>query len=179
MQQRTSLAHSVALALPALAPVAFGQAAGSAPEELFVLGQRLEETTPQQLAQFGNRLEMFTGEELELAGVNDLSQGLQFHVPGLYVAPKSGPFAYMNCSLHGSRCEDVLWLVDGVRTNNRLYNTTAPLDTIPAHVVERVEVLYGGQGIFYGTQAVSGVVNIVTKSFSNEPTGTVGLGVDP
>ena len=178
MQQRTSLALSVALALPALAPVAFGQAAGSAPEELFVLGQRLEETTPQQLAQFGNRLEMFTGEELELAGVNDLSQGLQFHVPGLYVAPKSGPFDYMNCSLQGSRCEDVLWLVDGVRTNNRLYNTTAPLDTIPAHVVERVEVLYGGQGIFYGTQAVSGVVNIVTKSFSNEPTGTVGLGVD-
>ena len=69
MQQRTSLALSVALALPAVAPVAFGQAAGSAPEELFVLGQRLEETTPQQLAQFGNRLEMFTGEELELAGL--------------------------------------------------------------------------------------------------------------
>jgi vitamin B12 transporter len=178
MQQRNPLALCVALALPALTPVALGQQTDSTPEELYVIGQRLEETTPQRLAQFGNRLEMFTGDELEIAGVNDLSQGLQFHVPGLYVAPKSGPFDYMNCSLQGSRCEDVLWLVDGVRTNNRLYNTTAPLDTIPAHAVERVEVLYGGQGIFYGTQAVSGVVNIVTKSFSNDPTGSFGLGLD-
>ena len=92
-------------------------------------------------------------------------------VPGLYVAPKNGAFDYINCSLQGSRCEDILWLVDGVRTANRLYNTTTPLDTIPASMIERVEVLYGGQGIFYGTQSVAGVVNVVTKSFSGDPTG--------
>ena len=99
-------------------------------------------------------------------------------VPGLYVAPKNGPFDYVNCSLQGSRCEDVLWLVDGVRTANRLYNTTSPLDTIPSNMIERVEVLYGGQGIFYGTQSTAGVVNIVTKSFSNDPSGSVGIGFD-
>jgi vitamin B12 transporter len=99
-------------------------------------------------------------------------------IPGLYVAPKNGPFDYMNCSLQGSRCEDILWLVDGVRISNRLYNTTAPLDTIPAHMLERVEVLYGGQGIFYGTQSVAGVVNVVTRSFSTEPTGGIAIGFD-
>lgn len=172
------LAFSAAAALPALAPPALGQQGETTPEELYVIGQRLEETTPQQLAELGNRLDMVTAAELELGGFDDLAQGLQFHVPALYVAPKSGPFDYMSCSLQGSRCEDVLWLVDGVRTNNRLYNTTAPLDTIPAHQIERVEVLYGGQSIFYGTQAVSGVVNIVTKSFAREPAGGVSMGLD-
>jgi vitamin B12 transporter len=147
-------------------------------EEVFVFGQRLEESIPLDLEQFGSRVEIISLEDLELGGFNDVSQALQMEVPGLYLAPKNGAFDYMDCSLQGSRCQDVLWLVDGVRINNRLYNTTAPLDTLPAHMIERIEVLYGGQGIFYGTQSVAGVVNIVTKRFSGEPDGNVGIGVD-
>jgi len=176
------IATAAALLAVALSPPkASGQAAApasSAPEELYVIGQRLEETTPQELARFGNRLETLSAADLELGGFDDVSQSLQMKVPSLYLAPKNGPFDYMNCALQGSRCEDVLWLVDGVRTNNRLYNTTAPLDTISAHAIERIEVLYGGQGILYGTQSVAGVVNIVTKSFSNDPTGSLALGFD-
>ena len=97
-------------------------------------------------------------------------------VPGLYMAPKNGPFDYFSGSLQGSRSQDILWLVDGIRITNRLYNTTTPLDTIPAHMVERVEVLKGGQGIFYGTQSVAGVVNVVTKSFSQSSEGEASVG---
>jgi len=107
-----------------------------------------------------------------------LSQALQMLVPGLYLAPKNGAFDYMNCSLQGSRCQDILWLIDGVRINNRLYNSTSPLDTVPAHMVERVEVLYGGQGIFYGTQSVGGVVNVVTKEFSEALDAGASIGFD-
>ncbi len=146
-------------------------------EELIVVGS-LEETLPLQLSQYGNRIEVITAEQIDLAGFNDLSQSLQMLVPGLYLAPKNGAFDYMNCSLQGSRCQDILWLIDGVRINNRLYNTTSPLDTVPAHMVERVEVLYGGQGIFYGTQSVGGVVNVVTKAFANETGGAVSMGFD-
>jgi outer membrane cobalamin receptor len=162
----------------AASPSTLAQSAAMPDEEVLVLGRRLEETIPLDLQQFGNRVEFLTADELALGGFNDLSQSLQMKIPGLYVAPKNGPFDYMNCSLQGSRCEDILWLVDGVRINNRLYNTTAPLDTIPAHAIERVEVLYGGQGIFYGTQSVAGVVNVVTRSFSGDPTGGVSLGFD-
>jgi vitamin B12 transporter len=147
-------------------------------EELLVVGRQLEETIPLDLREYGNRVEVITAAEIELAGFNDLSQLLQMKVPGLYLAPKNGAFDYMNCSLQGSRCQDVLWLIDGVRINNRLYNSTSPLDTVPAHIVERVEVLYGGQGIFYGTQSVAGVVNVVTKSFSQKPVGSISIGAD-
>ena len=147
-------------------------------EEVIVLGDRVEETIPLDLQRFGNRVEVITAEELQLGGFNDVAQSLQMKVPGLYLAPKNGAFDYVGCSLQGSRCQDILWLIDGVRINNRLYNSTSPLDTVPAHMVERIEVLYGGQGIFYGTQSVAGVVNVVTKSFSDSPEGRVGLAAD-
>jgi outer membrane cobalamin receptor len=147
-------------------------------EEVIVTGRRLEETIPQELERFGNRLETVDRAAIDLGGFNDLSQTLQMQVPAFYVAPRNGPFDYMNCSLQGSRCEDVLFLVDGVRIANRLYNTTTPLDTIPAHTIDRIEVLYGGQGIFYGTQSVAGVVNIVTSAFTGEPGGSVDIGFD-
>jgi vitamin B12 transporter len=182
MRTTRPLFPRLAPALSVLAAMCAGATAlGQGPgpeEEIIVIGARLEESIPLDLQQFGNRVEIITAQELELGGFNDLGQTLQMKVPGLYLAPKNGAFDYMNCSLQGSRCQDVLWLIDGVRINNRLYNTTGPLDTVPAHMVERVEVLYGGQGIFYGTQSVAGVVNVVTKSFSDEPQGSISLSMD-
>jgi len=108
----------------------------------------------------------------------DVTQGLEALVPGLSLRPKNGPFDYADISLQGSRTADVLWLVDGVRINNRLYGSTPPLDTLPAAMVERVETLEGGQALFYGTSAVAGAVNIVTKSFTDSPDAAVTFGTD-
>ena len=173
-----SLAAMPWLTAAALAAQAPAEEEPALVEEIIVQAERVEETIPLDLRQFGNRVEVITAEELQRGGFNDVAQGLQMTVPGLYLAPKNGAFDYVGCSLQGSRCQDILWLIDGVRINNRLYNSTSPLDTVPAHMVERIEVLYGGQGIFYGTQSVAGVVNIVTKSFSDSQGGRVGLGVD-
>jgi len=147
-------------------------------EEIIVNSSRLEETIPLDLSRYGNRIEIITSEQILESGFIDVTQTLQMMVPGLHIAPKNGPFDYFDASLQGSRSQEILWLIDGVRITNRLYNGTTPLDTVPAHMIERIEVLKGGQGIFYGTQSVGGVVNIVTKSFSDETNGAVGTGVN-
>ena len=147
-------------------------------ENVLVLGTRLEESIPIDLQEYGNRLEIVTGEQLRAGGYNDVTQALQMLVPGLYVAPKNGAFDYVHASLQGSRNNEILWLVDGVRISNRLYNNTSPLDTLPAHMIERIEVLKGGQGIFYGTQSVAGVINVVTRGFSDTTDARVGVGFD-
>ena len=174
--RHNGLGFLIAAYLLAAMNPAFGQDADL--QEIIVQGERLEETIPLDLQEFGNRVEIITADELQVGGFNDLAQSLQMVVPGLFLAPKNGAFDYVGCSLQGSRCQDILWLIDGVRINNRLYNSTSPLDTVPAHMVERIEVLYGGQGIFYGTQAVAGVVNVVTKSFSDSPQGQVEVAAD-
>ncbi|MEX2132343.1 MAG: TonB-dependent receptor, partial [Pseudohongiellaceae bacterium] len=147
-------------------------------EEIIVTTDSLEETIPLDLNRYGNRVEIITAEEILERGFIDITQTLQMLVPGLHIAPKNGPFDYFDASLQGSRNQEILWLIDGVRITNRLYNGTSPLDTVPAHMVERIEVLKGGQGIFYGTQSVGGVVNIVTKGFSTESNGEAGVGVN-
>ncbi|MGH7821092.1 MAG: TonB-dependent receptor, partial [Candidatus Binatia bacterium] len=145
-------------------------------ETITVIGKRLEEDLPQELARTGIRVDTIGSSELKNGGYVDVSMPLQSLGRGFYVAPKNGRFDYVDLSYQGSRTQDVLWLVDGVRINNRLYAGTTPLDTIPASMVERIEILEGGQALFYGTQAVAGAVNIVTKDFTDAIDGAISLG---
>jgi outer membrane cobalamin receptor len=147
-------------------------------EEVVISAERLEETLPQELERYGVRVETITSAEVRRGGYNDVAQTIQGLAPGFYLAPRAGAFDYVDLSFQGSRTGDVLWLIDGVRINNRLYHNTTPIDTIPAHLVERIEIMEGGQSLFYGTQAVAGAVNIVTKAFTDTPDGAVGVGLD-
>ncbi|MCV2219366.1 TonB-dependent receptor plug domain-containing protein [Thauera sp. Sel9] len=139
----------------------------------------VETTTTAELAQFGSKTEIVTREQIERAGPSaDVARVLQMYVPGLFIAPKNGPFDYTAVSLLGGRTDDTLILLDGVRLNNRLYGGIY-IDTLPAAAVERIEVLKGGQSLFFGTQAISGVINIVTRrAQSREYSGQASLGVD-
>ncbi|MDE0002531.1 MAG: TonB-dependent receptor [Rhodospirillaceae bacterium] len=176
--ETTSLgALSAAAVLSVHSPVT-AMAQESELEEIVVYGTGIEETIPLDLSRYGNRVEVITAEEIRQRGFVDVTQTLQMLVPGLHIRPKNGQFDYFDASLQGSRNAEILWTIDGVRITNRLYNGTSPLDTIPVHMVERIEVLKGGQGIFYGTQSVSGVVNIVTRSFQDDPDGAIGAGLN-
>jgi vitamin B12 transporter len=155
------------------------QAGGDAQlQEVVVTAKSLETELPQQLAQDGTRLDTVSAAQILTGGYIDVTEALEAQTPGLYIAGDAGPFNYVNASLQGSRTEDILWLVDDIRINNRLYAGTTPLDTIPASMVERIEVLDGGQALFYGTQAVAGAVNVVTKSFTDHPDGAFSFGAD-
>jgi len=178
MLQPSRLAGIVVLSL-SVPPAAALAASASGEEELrevIVSARSLEVTTPLELSKYGYDVEFVTSQQIRDGGYVDLPQALEMLVPGAFVAPQAGAFSYIDLSLQGSRGGDVLWTMDGVRLNNRLYHTTAPTDTLPASMVERLEVLKGGHGLMYGTAAVAGVVNVVTRAFSDQPGGAVTLG---
>ena len=139
----------------------------------------VESTTVAEMAHYGSKVDIVSREQIERAGpAADVSRVMQMFIPGLYVAPKNGPFDYGTYSLLGGRNDDTLILLDGVRLNNRLYGGLY-LDTLPANAIERIEVLKGGQSLLFGTQAVSGVINIVTRSpQSRKASGEVNMGLD-
>jgi outer membrane cobalamin receptor len=147
-------------------------------EQVVVTAKKLEEELPDILAAQGIHVDTVTADQIAKAGYVDVAQALQYAAPGVFLSPKNGPFDYVDVSLQGSRTEDVLWLVDGVRMNNRLYGGTTPLDTLPASIVDRIEILQGGQALYYGTESIAGAVNIVTKAFSDTPDGAVSVGGD-
>lgn len=158
-------------ALAANEPLTLDQQIVSAPS--------VESTTVAEMARYGSKVEVVERAQIERAGPSaDITRVLQMHVPGLYVAPKHGPFDYGTYSLLGGRNDDTLIMLDGVRLNNRLYGGIY-IDTLPAAAIERIEVLKGGQSLLFGTQAVSGVINIVTRNAqSREASGQVNLGLD-
>jgi len=66
-------------------------------------------------------------------------------------------------SLRGSSSEQVLILLDGIKLNSTLTGSV-DLSSIPLSNVERIEILRGGQSAIYGSDAVGGVINIITKT---------------
>lgn len=147
-----------------------------APQEILISERSLENTLPLELARYGADLEIVTEEQIRNHGFVDVAQSLEMLVPGLHLTTQAGAFSYVNVQMQGSRTSDILWTVDGVRINNRLYNSTSPADTLPSAMIERNEVLKGGHGLMYGTQAIAGVINVVTRGFSDTPDGQVTLG---
>ena len=178
MSRTVRFAVALALASTVSGTAAAAGAVEEGIEEVIVTARSLEVTTPLELSRYGYDVEFLSRQKIQDAGFVDTAQALEMLVPGAWVATQMGAFSYINLSLQGSRTADVLWTVDGVRINNRLYNGTSPADTLPSSMIERMEVLKAGQGLLYGTQAAAGVVNVVTKAFSDELGGEVSVGGD-
>ncbi|MDP2286364.1 MAG: TonB-dependent receptor plug domain-containing protein, partial [Pseudohongiella sp.] len=148
----------------------------STKQEVLVTERSIENTLPLELSRYGADLEIVTDSQVRNHGFVDVAQSLEMLVPGLHLTTQAGAFSYVNIQMQGSRASDLLWTMDGVRINNRLYNSTSPADTLPSSMIERLEVLKGSHGLMYGTQAIAGVVNVVTRGFSETTDGSVVLG---
>ncbi|MGD0679532.1 MAG: TonB-dependent receptor plug domain-containing protein [Polyangiaceae bacterium] len=117
-------------------------------EDVEVRGHKLEESLPRDLKGYRTRVVTVDRQQIQNAGQPDVATSLELLAPGLYISPKNGPFDYVDVSLQGSRTQDVLWLLDGVRLNNRLYGGTTPLDTFPASIVDHFEMVEGPEALF-------------------------------
>lgn len=117
-------------------------------------------------------------EEIEQQGARTVRETLRF-LPGVLgdgtvgteVNGLSGQF------IRGSNTDQVLILLDG-RPINALGFGGFDLSEITTNIVERVEVLPGGGSTLYGSDAIGGIINIITRrptlGFSGEGGLTVG-----
>ena len=64
--------------------------------------------------------------------------------------------------LRGAMGKNILVLIDGIPTNNVL-DGQMDLELIPMEVVDRLEIIQGGMSLLYGSSAVGGVINIITR----------------
>lgn len=125
-------------------------------EQVVVTASRRE----QRLADVAVATEVVTRADLERSGVGDLSQVL---VERLGIQLDGGVPAGEGVMVQGLSSERVLVLVDGQPVVGRI-GGNLDVSRLPLAAVERVEVVKGPQSSLYGSEAMGGVINVITRS---------------
>ncbi len=99
--------------------------------------------------------------EIERAQAGDIADILRYHA-GLEVARSGGPGQQASLFIRGSNSNHALVLIDGVRVNNGSTGGAA-LPSINPEMIERIEVVEGPRSALYGSEAIGGVINIITR----------------
>lgn len=112
-------------------------------------------------------------DQLQQKGAPDITEALRT-VPGLNVG--FGSDGTRGISMRGMGSGYTLILIDGKRvgsglTTMRHYN--GDLDWVPVDAIDRIEVVRGPMSTLYGSDALGGVVNIITKKSGDKWTGSL------
>lgn len=117
--------------------------------------------TPTEEARVGSSVTVIDAEQLAAQPHATALEVLRA-IPGLALVQNGGPGRAASAFLRGANSSHTLVLVDGVRVNAP--GTGAyDLADLPVADIERIEVLRGPQSSLYGSEAIGGVVNIVSR----------------
>lgn len=156
---KTSWTLSAALVATLAGPVGPGRAQTVTADEVVVTANRL----PTPLEQVASTVSVITAADIERHQFRSLPDALDA-VPGLNVV-RSGPAGTAtSVFVRGSESNHTLVLLDGIEINDPSTPDGAfDFSDILLHDVERIEVLRGSQSTLYGSDAIGGVINIITK----------------
>jgi outer membrane receptor for ferrienterochelin and colicins len=99
-------------------------------------------------------------QELQKKDVTDITQALEYSVPGIEF---SSTAAGKSVSLQGIDAQYMLFMVNGERLAGDTYGDV-DYSRINMADIERIEVVKGASSTLYGSNALGGVVNIITKT---------------
>ena len=146
-------------------------AAGSpALEPVVVTATRTELPASEVLAS----VELITGAELIMRPAAELSDALRF-VPGVEPARLGGAGQQTSIFVRGTESNHVLVLMDGLRINPGTIGTAA-IQNVAPDFVERVEIVKGPRSTLYGSDAIGGVINIISRDAEDGSSVQAGFG---
>ncbi|ATH83625.1 TonB-dependent receptor [Ectopseudomonas mendocina] len=165
LNSRTALASAVALA------ASFGAQAN----EPIALGDVVVSASgfEQKITEAPASISVISREELQQKRYSNLAQALE-DVEGIDVRQGTGKTGGLNISIRGMPSDYTLILIDGRRQNTagnvtpNGFNETATSFMPPMSAIERIEVIRGPMSTLYGSDAMGGVVNIITRKVAKE-----------
>jgi iron complex outermembrane recepter protein len=133
-------------------------------EDIVVTGSRIRRkdlTTAAPLA-------VFTREQIQQTGranVGEFLQTLPWQSNAINRGTNNGGNGAIRVNLRGIGVESTLVLLNGRRITpgGSGANASVDLSALPTNVIERVEILRDGSSAIYGSDAIAGVINIITR----------------
>lgn len=112
--------------------------------------------------EIGSSVTVVSQQDLKQNQINFVKDILQ-DVPGVFIS-NDRPGANTSVSIRGSDNDEVLWLIDGIELGDPSSTSTQhQSDHLLARDISRIEVLRGNQSSLYGSDAIGGVINIITQ----------------
>lgn len=165
------MTKKIALACSLLAHVwGFAQIDSTASlDEIVITANRI----PQKQINTGKVMSVITRADIERSGFLSLGELLGKQAGITVIGANNAPGANNDIYVRGAGTGNTLILVDG----NPAYDVstiraTFDINFLPLGQVERIEILKGGHSTLYGSDAVAGVINIITQQQVQKKLGT-------
>lgn len=137
--------------------------------------------TEQPKLELGSSTTLISFEDLKKAGKETVAEALTA-VPGLDVVQNGGVGKTADVFIRGANSEHTLVMVDNVEVNDPMSpGRTFDLAHLSLDNIDRIEIVRGPQSTLYGSDAMGGVINIITKKgvgkskfFISAETGSYG-----
>ncbi len=149
----------------------FGQGDILIKEQITVISSKADRSHESAVSQ----IKVITADEIERHQWKTVQEVLEYQA-GITIVSNGGDGSLSRVFLRGAPSEHVLVLVDGAKRNDasgvsRAYDF-AHQSTAG---IERIEVLYGPQSVLYGSDAVSGVIHIISRHGHEQAQGHFAL----
>lgn len=131
----------------------------AAPEEVIVTGT-YSPVTSEQLA---SSVTVINQEQLLALSSHSLVDALR-QVPSIWVEEQGGPGGLTAIVLRGAEANHTLVLLDGVQLNDPTNTRGGAFDVNNINIdsIKRIEIIRGAQSAIYGSDALAGVIHIIT-----------------
>lgn len=120
---------------------------------------------PAKASLTGRNLVVIKGERFAQLPVHSLDELLRY-VPGIEVQSRGPLGAQSDIVIRGGTFQQVLVIIDGVRVNDPNTGHFTSYIPIAPTEIDRIEILKGASSAPFGSDAVGGVINVITKTFA-------------
>lgn len=171
MKKQLAIILTCLIMLTAILP-AWAEEATDSPsfdlEQVIVTAAKREQTLKDTPAD----ISVITAHDLKKMGAKTFDEAIRL-IPGIMVNRPHGTASVtpQKVTIRGVQSTaGTLLMVDGIPINNAS-NEFVNLNIVPIDSIERIEVIKGGYSALYGTNALGGIINIITKNGNGLPKG--------